>query len=503
MNMKKKYEGTPIISKGELVAYITPDIIYKTKFDEYEKYSNSFTPGGVGKAKFIEQYPEYKYGCKNFHSLLMDADISGFYSRTGESKDEHIKYDQNHSYKSFKKSQLFNGFPVIDAVFKIDKLFSEMDVSNKTSGGLLYVEWNTLTTDKLNQHIYYETSGWYPAEIVKNYYDKYNINPFIKSYASATEVFNVDFDNFSNEQFRTFLGKCTSKSIDEVWRTNDYNEYMRARYILRDRIVSFKFDNFADNPGYQIIYKSQKKPWNMPVIAVYVKAHQKYNLFKQYNKLIDNNIIPVAVSVDGIEVQEKCDHLFNMNDWKIEHIFTNGSSEPSVIEREIPQPRGEVEFEPNLVVPRFLHISGSGGNGKSQYIIELAKIYPNIMFMAPTNDAAKNLIDRAKELNVEINVDTYHRVFGFGCLDVFPRYKYNMFVLDECSMLSSENLKIIMDKLDKTQKLTLAGDFWQLPCINEVPIYDNHTGIKSYEYKKFEIRELTKKLEAKRRSRIF
>ena len=64
-----------------------------------------------------------------------------------------------------------------------------------------------------------------------------------------------------------------------------------------------------------------------------------------------------------------------------------------------------------------------------------------------------------------------------------------MFVLDECSMLSSENLKIIMDKLNQTQKLLLAGDFYQLPCINETPIYDNWTGAKSTEYKKFEVIE--------------
>ena len=307
---------------------------------------------------------------------------------------------------------------MIDAVFKIDKLFSEFDVSNKTSGltennsistktsvGILYVEWDILTSDKLNQHIYYEGSGWYPVEIVRNYYDQHNFNPRILSYASATETFNVNFDNFTNDQFRTFLGKCTSKSYDDVWRTKDYLEFMRARYILRDHITSFKFDNGC----YQIIYKSEQNPWNVPVIAVYVKAHQKYNIFKQYNKLIDNNITPVAITVDGIEVQEKCDHLFDLGKekgaWKIESIFTNGSSEPSVIERDIPKPRGEVEFKPDSIVPRFLHISGACGNGKSQFIIELAKIYPSIMFMTPTNDSAKNLLDRAKQLRLTLNIN--------------------------------------------------------------------------------------------------
>ena len=82
------------------------------------------------------------------------------------------------------------------------------------------------------------------------------------------------------------------------------------------------------------------------------------------------------------------------------------------------------------------------------------------MFMTPTDDSAKNLIDRAEQLGVKINVDTYHRVFGFGCRDEFPRDKYNMFVLDiECSMLSSDNLTIIMDKLNQTKNCYWLATF--------------------------------------------
>ena len=213
-------EGMAIISKGQLVAYITEDVIWKTKFYEHEKYEQCFTSGGVGKAKFIEQMKEQKL---NFtygdNPLLMDADRSGFYSRTEESSRDNKKYDQNKAYKSFSKSGLFNGFPILEATFKIDKPFSEftaMTGSTNPNGspnsagvsggegskhGLLYVEWETLTHEKLNNKLYYEGNGWYPIEIVKDYYDKYNINPFIKSYAYASETFNVDFTNFTNEQF--------------------------------------------------------------------------------------------------------------------------------------------------------------------------------------------------------------------------------------------------------------------------------------------------------------
>jgi hypothetical protein len=513
-------EGLPIISKGNLTAYITPEVIYKTKFWQCEEYPTCFTSGGVGKAKFIAQHPEYKYGITDkdpFYSLLMDADRSGFYCRTCESSNNHTKYDQNKSYKSFSNSRIFNGFPIIEAVFKIDKNFSHMPRSQDlTSKGLLYIETETLTKEKIlnKSKIYYEASGWYPFEIVKSYYERYQINPLVKSWAYATETFDVDFSTFTNDQFRTFMGKCISKSYDEVWRTKDYNEFMRARYILRNRILKItKEDEF-----YQIVYQTEKKPWNMPVISAYVKAHQKYNVFQQYNKLIDNNILPVAVSVDGIEVAEKCDHLFDIGkrngQWKLEKIYTQGGKEPMVIERTPVCPSGNVqglcplhsdertqvqrtnmecsvgrlvEYHKKYILYKFLHIGGSGGNGKTELIAELGKIYPKTMFMAPTTDAVKNLLDRGVS-----KADTYHRVFGFGCKDIFPRHLYTRFILDECSMLSAENLRIIMGKLEPHQSLIMAGDFCQLPCIEATPIYDNWTGKKCPEYEMFEVRELTK-----------
>ena len=495
-----KYEneglsGIPIISKGKLVAYITTDVVWKTKFHEYEAYPNCFTSGGIGKAKFIQQYPEYTYGITDsdpFYKLLMDADRSGFYSRTGESKKEHTKYDQNKAYKSFSRSGIFNGFPIIEGIFKIEKNFSDTEVAANFKHGLLYVEWDTLTKDKLNEKIYYEASGWYPIEIVKEYYHKYGINPYIKSYAYASQTFDVDFQRFTNEQFRTFLGKCTSKSFDECWITKSYLEYMRARYILKDRITSF---NYSDG-FYNITYTSDKKPWNMPVISAYVKAHQKFNLFEQYNKLIENGIVPIAVSVDGIEVEHQCDHLFdigkNSGQWKRESIYTDGSKEPSVIERSIPEPMGQIEFCRDLILKKFTHVCGAGGNGKSEFIVNLAKVYKSMMFCAPTHGAVKNLIERSDQLGVKINAATYHRVFGINCHDTFQRDRYTHFVIDECSMIPANILREIMNKMSPTQSLVLAGDFWQLPCIDQTPIFDNWTGKMSPEYEKFDKRELTK-----------
>jgi hypothetical protein len=483
-------EGTPIISKGNLIAYITPEKILKTKFYEWEKYPDCFTSGSVGKAKFIEQCPEYKHGVSDndpFYSLLMDADRSGFYCRSGPSDPiNNIKYDQNSSYKSFQNSGIFKGFPILEGVFKIDKYYSDLNSQN-IAHGLLYIEWDRLTPEKLNEKIYYESSGWYPVEIVKSYYEKYNINPYIKSYAYAREIFNVDFTSFTNDQFRTFLGKCISQFHEEIWKTRDFNEFMRARYILKDRILRINYP--VDS--YEIVYESDKKPWNMPILSVYIKAHQKYTIFEQYNKLIENNIVPVAVNIDGIEVFNpvgiSCDELFNMTQWKHEQISTkSGYSKSYVIERKIVEPRGEIEFSNDMLVQKFEHISGMAGNGKSHKIVKLAKIYPKICYIGPTQTAVKNLLDKAKQMDIKIEADTYHRVFGFGCEDIFNRSKYTKFILDECSMVSAENLKIMLNKLTENQSFIMAGDFKQLDCVEGMPIY------KSEIYNRFTINELTK-----------
>jgi len=301
---------------------------------------------------------------------------------------------------------------------------------------------------------------------------------------------------------------------------------MHARYVLGPRILDFKYEDGF----YQINYTSNRKPWNHPVISAYAKAHQKYNLFKQYNKLIDNNIKPIAVNIDGIEVPHACDDLFDMGkkngQWKHEEIKirgdvsrrgpglnpkqTPGSTtsppcldldfceipdvdfEPVVIERDDQTPMGSVKFDPDLIIDRRLHISGAGGNGKTEYIIKLAKIYPKLMIMAPTGCAVQVLKDRADQCGVKINADTVHRVFGLSCRDNFPRDRYTNFATDECSFLDEGILIKMLDNLNQHQSLTLAGDFCQLSPIDGIPIHNNWTNIKSDAYKTFKIKELKK-----------
>ena len=332
--------GHWILSKSEPVGYIASNgTTLKIRYSDYETYPDCFTNGGVGKVKFLEQHPEFEKGITKtdpFYDLLMDADVSGIYMRQENmekdtNKQKHVKYDQNKSYKSFYKSNLFNGFPRISAVFNVGKQFSEFEITLEQNNvyGLLYIEYDKLTLSNIKKchQIYYEGNGWYPIEIVKANYENYGINVFVKQYAYASEVFQVDFSDFKNDQFRTFLGKCISGSYDDKWRTRDYNEFMRARFLLRDRITCITEEDCGKEPPiYSITYKTEKEPWNFPIISVYVKSHQKYNIFSQYNKLMSSGmgIKVLAMSVDSIETNKECDNLFDLGtqegQWKIEEI---------------------------------------------------------------------------------------------------------------------------------------------------------------------------------------
>jgi Icc-related predicted phosphoesterase len=512
-------EGKSIYSRGILVGYITANLIVKMKFPECEKYPECFTEGSVGKSKFLEKHEQFKYGMNAsnpFYKLILDADVSGFYMRMKDSKLTNIKYDMNKSYKSFRSSGLFNGFPNITGIFNVDNMYSEFSTNqtNNTIYGLVYIEYdyNKLSLDDFKDYkqIYYEGSGWYPIEIVKHNYDTYGINPLIKQYMYASDTWDTSiFDDMSNQQFRSFIGKCVSQSFSESWETSDYLEFMRARYILKDRIINISKrhidSNGLENKKYIIEYKSDKTPWNFPIISVYVKAHQKFNLFNQINKLHTNGIKIISVSVDSIETKKPCDNLFdlgiNFGQWKKEELFIRPSAN-FIIERTKPNLYNSeclnwTDFTNiiNLFSNRFIHISGAGGNGKSELICSMGKSFLRGLYTATTNEAVKNLSDRLKTLKLNNKAETMHKVFSLNCSNdyaKFPLYDYDIIYIDECSMISNEQLIDIMKKVRPNQKLIISGDFYQLPCVNGTQIYDVETKAKTTEYNKFAMLELTK-----------
>lgn len=563
-------DAKALISKGEMVALVNATHIHKVKFTEYEKYPQAFTAGGVGKLKFLAQHPRFQNTPKptKFLQIARDADVSGFYMRTGPSSKDHAKYDMNSAYKSFKSSGLFRGFPNLSACYSVNKPFSEFSKDlTPLSQGLLYIEFPKLTLEYLKKggQIHFEGSGWYPVEIVQAIWAGFiqqakpeedsvqgsspdQLKDFqtslsglrllanhtgdsvqgsspepnrtksepthdfqVKFYAYASDSFDVDFSDFTNDQFREFIGKCGQSKHTSQWKTTDPIEFARARFILGDSITHIsisesEYDVFgAIMPRvYKVQFTSNKPPWNCPIICAYVKAHQKYNLFKQYNKCITYcpELVPIYIAIDGMEFEEQLDEKFdlgtNPGQWKCEEVKVLESPN-RVIERDIPDVKflaDSPEWEtPRVKASRLQFIKGSGGTGKTEHILKLGKACDSPpLYLAPTHDACQVLIERGISLDFDIteHTMTYHRAFGFGCNPFPKRHMYSTIILDECSMISAEDLKKILEALTGDQELILSGDFGQLNPVSGTPLYDHATEKYHEVFENFEITELTK-----------
>ena len=130
--------------------------------------------------------------------------------------------------------------------------------------------------------------------------------------------------------------------------------------MLKDKIVSITDEDY-DGMGtiFSIKYKTEKPPWNMGIVSAYVKAHQKFNLMTQYNKLVENGIKVLAISVDSIKCNKECHNLFDIGteegQWKIEKTKTNAKTDPFVIQRKQVLPQTSItnftDFSNSVVGP--------------------------------------------------------------------------------------------------------------------------------------------------------
>jgi len=467
-----------ISSKNTLLAVILQDKIHKKIFNECESYPDAFGDGGVGKAKFLEQNPQFQhYKPNKYDSVLLESNIKSIYFRTKKSNPNNFKYDHNHSYKSFKQSGIYKKIPVIEGCCNINKYVSELDEKLLDKNGLFFVD-KELDDDYELDKKYYDSNGWYPIEIIKEYYLVHNQNPMIKQMMFGTDTFDIDETKMTNAQFRTFIGKTYSQNAQNTWRTNNYSEFLRARYVLKDNILNI--DETSESI-YSITYKKNTPQWCMPIIYTYVLRHQKFIMQSFLRKL---NQIPVHVCVDGIELENKS-NIFPLGSlpgqWKLEKINMKVDQNPFELKSshsyKVPDCLNYKEIEDMIKIienNKYIHIGGAGGNGKTHKLKQLANVYGSAGVCATTHQAVRELNnDDAKTFYAMLNIKNER-----------PTYIRPLYLLDECSMLNAENLLKIIEKAPDS-KIILFGDFCQLPVVEGTNIDDHEI------YERFKKIELT------------
>lgn len=465
---------------GKLGIYgvILDDIVYKLKFDEYEQYPDAFSAGGVGRLKFLEQNERFKRHRPNKFELdLVKTGIKAYYVRTEESRETNYKYDHNKSFKAWRQSGLFRGFPVLQYGFKVGKYLNECTELLELNG-LMYVY--AVNGDSLS----IDVNGYYPTEILREYYNR-GINPYVSNIIYGYDTFDFDETVMTNEQFRTFIGKTYQNRKVSIWRTNNKCEYLRAKYTLKDDIQHINYKNGI----YEIHYKTNEEMWGLPVIYAYVLRHQKFIMFEHLNKLDQT---PVHVCVDGIELKQPS-NIFEIGtgvgQWKRESInmkmgqcvFKAENDEPSRLK--LPKYDELMDNVKSIILNNDnIHISGSAGCGKTFLIKKLIECM-DAQLCAPTHQAVHVLGESAK---------TYHSEFNAKRRKEFA----NIYIIDECSLVDAVSLRNMMS-MAPYSRFIIVGDFRQLPVVEGIPI--NVSEI----YTRFRILNLTENYRQKEDSEFF
>lgn len=452
--------------RDTIMAVELDDVIYKKVFEEYEKYPEAYGDASVGKLKFLKANPEFKYYELNkYDKVLLDSNIKSFYERKCESNPNNYKYDLNKSYKSVPLNPKWKGVPkYIKYGFDVNKPFNEVPELKKYNC-LLYIN-----------------KEWVPIELVEG-------NPRVSQVMICSdETMDINIDDYTNSQFRSFVGKTFCKTTKAEWRTTDYYECMKARYELKGQIIGYT----KTNDIYEITYNKLTTPWALPLIYTYIIQHQKYLFKKQYD-LIKNIVDIVYCCVDGIETKQNADHLFDigpdLTQWKHEEINMNVSQIPFEYEqmphRIITNP---TPYDKKYILPKYTHLSGAGGNGKTTFAVKLNKIYADIGYCAPTHNVCRNL----KIMDSSIDAKTIYSMFNIrNGRDI---HYHQTYVIDEVSMISDKDFKLIMDKIMEQKpnaQIIIVGDFAQLPPVGSEPTVKNKKINTTEFYKQFKVIEST------------
>jgi len=522
-------------NKQNQISSITTDTtVYKLKFDEWdnELYKNCFGDAGVGKKKFLQQFPEFRHN-KNSPDVFKFSNRPPLYVRTGVSSLDNIKYDQNQSFRSFYQSGCFMGFPSsLDQVFRVPKLKLSRLLAilplNELHG-LIYIKSKTVQLEDFYEcnQIYYEKEGFYDIHICLSLLENEKIDPIVTVIALSKNAFNPDFSEFTKQQFRAFVGRTTSKKSSTTYITQSRQEALHLMYRAGDNLLSSNIkDTINTNQPITIEVQDSAETlslWQMFQIGSYVKQHQKLALFRTINKLHRAGIKIINITTDSIEVTKSdavkiCDndilsiHPTNIGCWKREPVKSNIlkiTRETISIDNEYEQ-NGIVsqdgiyfrDFKMLNITPdttsdamkalcvqfnQFLFITGSAGTGKTQEALMLphhqSLCAGTYVYLVPENDLISTLRKKANELGLgQIEIYTYHSYFGIGTRPCI-RHQHTTFIFEEISKIPAHQFDTInkammdfynTDKPFADKRIVLVGDFDQLPPVAKV---GNHSDL--------------------------
>jgi len=394
----------------------------------------------------------------HFNGTIDFEDTSGFKDHIPSSI-HHI--DMTKAYTQFKKSSFYCGF--------MGKITDFRKVDNYKENGLYYIYDLDFSKSpekfiELNNKLV-----WFEDD---NIYTKAELDA-LESFGVTFKVkygamgIRYDFD-FNPEMIKTkevithneneFQIAYYAKWCGMNCRINENKSfYMKGKKEYFENLNT-EADVYFCNDGEARITYPNKYQYNKKHITAQITAYQRLNMLEQLYEMDLDKI--VRICVDGIYFKH---HDFKMRDefsYKTKMTFGNDPCN-SYLSNLIGNEWAEDIFQ-DIAEPRDFYRSelfdSAGGNGKTYYNLIKEMGFINTVYVPHSHKLASAMINQYKNERHDIlNVSNHSRILTEPFSTVEGEiFKYNVYIVDECSMLTEHQKEYILEKC--FGKVIFCGD---------------------------------------------
>ena len=345
-------------------------------------------------------------------------------------------------------------------------------------------------TDKTADSIYKSVVKYFDSD--KEILELKNMGFSVKETMNLMNTYGKKIIDMINNDIYFLVGEIDFKKLDNIFLKN--NDYLDNRRIKACIIQGMKELTFANGD----IYLKKEE------ISDYIKKTYKINsdisdylitLFHERLIMIqDNNYYLMEDYLDEVNNAQALSSLMK----KKTSTLYKFNSNIKIVEEELNIKYNEEQInavkcalEENVSI-----ITGGPGTGKTTIIKGIIKMYElinkinhdclfeHICLLAPTGRAAKRMSETsnlpAMTIHRFLKWDKENNIFGINEMN---KMHYNLFIIDEVSMLDNHLLSSLFKGIDINTKIVFVGDVYQLPSVGPGLILSDmiNAGIKHIE----------------------
>ncbi len=327
-------------------------------------------------------------------------------------------------------------------------------------------------TEKKMTSIYNSVVKYFDAD--KEILELKNLGFTIKETMNLINIYGKKVMNIINDNIYLLINEIDFKKLDVIFLDkNDYEDERRIKACIIQSMKNLSFENGDIYLNKEDIVEYLNRFYKIKVdIGSYlitlasnkeiIIQNEKYYLMNDYLDELNNaNCIAYLMKKENTKLTR-----FKSTIKKIEEEFNINYNEEQL-------EAIKCSLENNISI-----ITGGPGTGKTTIIKGIIKMYAylnnlsndgvrkHISLLAPTGRAAKRMSETsnmpAMTIHRFLKWDKQNNIFG---INEFNKLSYNLFIIDEVSMLDNHLLSSLFKGININTKIVFVGDEYQLPSV--------------------------------------